>query len=90
MKAASRVGKEGMDVARAQERAQAIRAQLEDLELRLAEDIDKLEASYDPAGEDLEEVRVYPKKSDIHMKVYGLTWMPYRKDISGKLNPDWQ
>jgi len=90
MKAASRVGKEGMDVARAQERAQAIRAQLEELELRLAEDIDKLEASYDPAGEDLEEVRVYPKKSDIHMKVYGLTWMPYRKDTGGKLNPDWQ
>lgn len=90
MKAASRVSKEGMDVARAQERAQAIRVQLEELELRLAEDIDKLEASYDPAGEDLEEVRVYPRKSDIHMKVYGLTWMPYRKDIGGKLNPDWR
>jgi len=90
MKSASRMGKEGMDVARAQERAQAVQIQLEELELLLAEDIDKLETSYDPAGEELEEIRMYPKKSDIRMKVYGLTWMPYRKDIGGSISPDWQ
>ena len=90
MKSASRMGKEGMDVARAQQRAQAVRTQLEELEVRLAEDIDKLETSYDPAGDELEEIRVFPKKSGIRMKVYGLSWMPYRKDTGGSMSPDWQ
>ncbi len=89
MKSASRVGKEGMDVARAQERALSIQAELEELERQLEDDIRNLETSFDPAGEELEEIRVYPKKTDMNIKVYGLAWMPYRKGAGGGLNPDW-
>ena len=89
MKSASRLGKETQDVARARERAKAVQLEMDELEMRLQEDIAGLEASYDPGGEDLEEVRVSPSMTDITLEVFGLAWMPYRKDATGRLSPDW-
>jgi hypothetical protein len=89
MKSASRMGKESMDVKRALEKAQAIQNQLEDMEMRLQEDIAALEAGFDATREELEEVRIYPKRSDMTIHVFGLAWMPYRKTAGGQLSPDW-
>jgi hypothetical protein len=89
MKSASRMKKEKMDVARAQERAEALQAQLSELEARLQEDIDRIELSFDPELEDLEEINVKPKSSDITLEIFGLAWMPFRKDAGGRLIPDW-
>ena len=89
MKSASRMGKEGMDVERARERAQVIQGRLGDMELRLQEDIAALEAGFDATREELEEFRIYPKRTDMTMHVFGLVWMPYRKTAGGRLNPDW-
>ena len=41
-------------------------------------------------AEELEEVMLKPKSTDITLEVFGLTWMPYRKDAGGRLTPDWQ
>jgi len=49
-----------------------------------------LEATFEPAAEQLEEVLVKPKSTDITLDLFGLTWMPYRKDAGGRLSPDWQ
>jgi hypothetical protein len=89
MKSASRIGKEGMDVERARERAQVIQGQLDDMEMRLQEDIAALESGFDATREELEEVRIYPKRTGMTMHVFGLVWMPYRKTAGGRLSPDW-
>ena len=89
MKSASRMGKEGMDVERAREKALVIQTQIDEMEMRLQKDIATLEAGFDAVQEELEEIRIYPKKIDMTLHVFGLVWMPYRKTADGRLNPDW-
>ncbi len=89
MRSASRMQKETMDVTRAQERSAAIEAQLIDLEARMQADIEKIEFSFDPEFEELEEISVKPKSTDITLEVFGLAWVPYRKNAAGQLGPDW-
>ena len=90
MRSASRVQKEKMDVARAQERAEAVRLQLSELDERLQEDIDAIEFSMDAEAEKLEEISVKPKSTDITLEIFGLAWMPFRKNAGGGLSPDWK
>jgi len=89
LKSAGGMRKERMDVARAQETAEAIREQLNRLELQLQNDIQNLEGTYDPASEKLTEIRVQPKTTDMSPKLFGLAWLPYRKEADGGLVPDW-
>ena len=90
MKSAGRMRKEKMDVARAKERADAVRKQLAELESRLQEDIERLEMQFDPEQEALEEIRIAPKLSDITMELFGLAWLPYRQNDQGRFRPDWR
>lgn len=89
MRSASRMQKEKMDVARAKERAEAIQAQLWDLEAKLQEDIDTIELSFDPEAEPIDEVTIKPKSSDITLEAFGLAWIPFRRNTEGRLSPDW-
>jgi hypothetical protein len=89
MRSASRMRAEKMDVARAQERAEGVRLQLSELEVRLQEDIDRIELAFDTEAEELEEISVRPKSTDITLEIFGLAWMPFRKDGRGRLSPDW-
>ena len=89
MRSAGRVQKEKMDVARAQERADAIRLQLSELDEQLQKDIDTIELSYDAKFEELEKISIKPKSTDITLEIFGLAWMPFRKDAGGKLSRDW-
>ncbi len=90
MKSASRMRKEKMDVARAQERAEAVRQQLGELDARLQADIDTLDAGLDPEAIELGAVTVKPKSSDITLTLYGLGWLPYRRNAGGGLGADWR
>jgi hypothetical protein len=89
MRSASRVQKEKMDVARAQERAEAVRLQLSELDQRLQEDIDAIASSMNAQAEELEKISVNPKSTDITLEIFGLAWMPFRKNAGGGLSPDW-
>ncbi len=89
MRSASRMRKETMDVTRAQERSAAIEVQLSELEVRMQADIEKIEFSFDPQFEELEEISVKPKSTDITLEVFGLAWVPYRKNAGGRWGPDW-
>jgi hypothetical protein len=88
MRSASRVKKEKMDVVRATERAEAIRLQLTELDERLQEDMNTIELSLDTDVEELEEISIKPKSTGITLEVFGLTWMPFRKNARGGLDPD--
>ena len=90
VKSAGRMRKESMDVARAQEMAAAVKHEMAELDDRLKSDIDSLDATFDPADEELEEVTVKPQSTNITLKVFSLIWMPFRKDAGGRLTPDWQ
>lgn len=90
MRSASRMRKESMDVARAKERVEAVQAQLDDLETRMQEDIEKTEFSYDAESEVLDEIRIKPKSTDITLDIFGLAWIPYHKDARGRLTSDWE
>ena len=74
---------------RARERAESLKEQLEQLEARLQADIDNLETTLDPASETLKEIRVEPRSTDIAVEFFGLVWLPFRRDASGRLMPDW-
>jgi hypothetical protein len=89
VKSAGRMRKESMDVARAQQTAEAVKQEMAELDQHLQSDIDSLEASYDPAAEQLDEVMVKTKSTDITLEAFGLAWMPYRKGADGRLSPDW-
>ena len=89
VKSAGRMRKESMDVARAQETAAAVKHEMVELDERLQSDIDSLDTTFDPAGEELEEVTVKPQSTNITLKVFSLIWMPFRKDAGGRLTPDW-
>jgi hypothetical protein len=89
MKSAGRLSKEQMDVDRAQETMAAINNKITDLEARLQNDIDKLDAAYDSASEPLDEVRVNPRSTDITLTIFGLLWLPFRREAGGRLMPDW-
>ncbi len=90
VKSAGRMRKESMDVARAQQTAAAVKHEIDELDERLQSDIDSLDATFDPADEELQEVTVKPQSTNITLEVFGLTWMPYRKDVGGRLSPDWK
>jgi len=90
MRSASRTKKEKMDVVRAEEKAEAIRQQITELDERLQEDIDNIEFSMDAETETLDKISIKPKSSDITLEIFGLAWMPFRKNLGGELRPDWQ
>ena len=89
VRSASRIRKESMDVDRARETLEATRLQLEALDQRLQEDIERIEADFVPDEESIQEVLVKPKSSDITLDFFGLVWLPYRRDARGQLAPDW-
>ena len=87
---ASRVRKEKMDVARARERADAVRGKLAELDRKLADDIDAIEARTAPGAIELETVGIKARSADITLELFGLAWMPYRLRADGRLAPDWR
>jgi hypothetical protein len=97
--AASRVGtaiktaggarKEAADVARARQTAEKVRADLEALNAQLEKEVAQLDTAFDAQTEELEEIVVRAKATDIHVPVVALAWMPYSPDSKGRLRPAW-
>ncbi len=80
---------EEMDVSRARKRVESISVQLDELDTRMQEDIEKIEFSYDAETEPLHEIRIKPKSTDITLDIFGLAWIPFRQDAQGHLARDW-
>jgi hypothetical protein len=89
MKRASAARKKSGDVERARETAAKVRQDLEALNVALQTDIDAMQGSYDAQSEELNEIVIKPKSTDIQVAVFGLVWMPFRSDDNGRLQPAW-
>jgi len=82
--------KEAGDVNRARQTAKKVRTDITALNDKLAAEITALETAYDAQSEELTEIRVRPKATDIHVSLIGLAWMPYRDKGEGKLVNAWR
>lgn len=81
--------KEAGDVARAKETAEAVRAQLRDLEAEFEKDVEKLGNAFDAQSERLEEILVKPKITDVHVQLIGIGWFPFARAEDGRLSVVW-
>ena len=86
----SRSMKENQDVDRASENVEALTQQLALLETEFKAEADALAGRWNPQEEALETVTVRPKKSDITIRLVGLTWAPMRMDEEGRQIPAWE
>lgn len=89
IRSATGARKEAADVARAKETAKKVTADLEKLNVELQKEIDTLDDAFDAQAEELTEVQVKAKTTDIHVPLVGLVWMPYRKSDDGRLEAAW-
>ena len=89
MRSASRMRKESMDINRAQETLEATRLQIKELDRQFQEEVQRTETAFDPETEAIREVPVKPNAGDLELAFFGLVWLPYRRDASGRPAPDW-
>jgi len=89
MRKAGSARKEAADVARAKQTAAKVRKDLAALNKSLAAEVNALDTSYDSQNEELSEIGVRPKSTDIHVELIGLIWMPYRQSGDGRLESAW-
>ena len=77
------------DVARAKQTANKVQADLRALNRELERELAKLDTAFDAQAEELDEIIVRAKTTDIHIPVVGLAWMPYAPDSRGRMRPAW-
>ena len=73
----SRSKKAEQDVDRAAETVEAVQQRIADLEAEFKAETEALEARLDPQSEELETIRVKPKKTDIQLQLLTLAWTPF-------------
>jgi hypothetical protein len=89
IKTASGARKEAADVARAEQTAQKVQADLIALNAKLQHEIDELDTAFDAQAEPLDEIILRAKATDIHIPLVSLAWMPYSPDARGRMRPAW-
>ncbi len=89
IKTAGSARKEAADVARAKQTAEKVRKDIAALSATLEQEIKDLETSFDSQTEELKEVVVRAKSTDINVVVTGLVWLPYTASEKGRLQPAW-
>ena len=89
IKTAGGASKEAADVERARETAEKVKADMADLNTALEKEIDELDTSFNAQDEELKEIVVRAKSTDIHVSLTGLAWLPYAADDDGRLRPAW-
>jgi hypothetical protein len=82
--------KESQDVDRAEDNLDVVRKQFADAETEFQAEVEALEASFDPASEDLETISVKPRKTDISVRALALAWAPYWRLQDGSRSPAWE
>ncbi len=81
--------KESQDVARAEQTVEKVRADLDALNAELEKEIASLDTAFDAQAEELDEIVVRAKSTDINVALTGLVWLPYVKGDKGRLLPAW-
>ena len=89
IKTAGGASKEAADVDRARETADKVKADLAALGEALEKEVADLDTAFNAQDEELKEIVVRAKSTDIHVALTGLVWMPYTADDEGRLRPAW-
>lgn len=79
------VRKESSDVARAQATANKVREDLQVLAEQFDVEVANLDAAYDAEAEELKEILIKPKSSDIEIQLVALAWVPFTRDSKGRV-----
>lgn len=77
------------DIAAAEEKIEAVEAQLKELEQRFEQDAQSLEARYHPEALNLEPLSLAPRKSDMQLQPLVVAWRPWRVAANGQAEPAW-
>ncbi len=89
IKTAGSASKEAADVERARQTAEKVKADIADLNAALEKEIEALDTSFDAQAEELKEIVVRARSTDVHVTLTGLVWLPYVADDDGRLRPAW-
>jgi hypothetical protein len=89
IKTAGGASKEAADVGRAIQTAEKVKQEIAALNETLETEIAELDTSFDAQTEELDEIVVRAKSTDIHISLTGLVWLPYTADDKGRLRPVW-
>jgi hypothetical protein len=81
--------KESQDVTRAEQTVTKVQADLEALNAELEKEIAALDTAFNAQVEELDEIVVRAKSTDINVALTGLVWLPYTKGEKGRLLPAW-
>ena len=81
--------KEAADVERAKQTANKVKADIAALSKELEKEVAALDTSFDAQAEELDEIVVRAKSTDIHVAITGLIWLPYTTGENGRLSPAW-
>lgn len=76
MRSAGKVIKESGDVGRAQENLTRLNEQLVELQDKLQDELNNLEDKFDLTIEQLEVVKIRPRKTNISVKLFSFVWVP--------------
>jgi hypothetical protein len=90
MRKAGSAKKQAGDVERAKQTAEKVRADLAALNEQASIELAKLSEKYNAQDDELTELPVRPKTTDIHVPVIGLAWLPYAQDQQGRYQPAWR
>ncbi len=89
IKTASSAQKEAADVARAKQTASKVKKDIAALNQALETEVAELDTAFDAQSEELSEVVVRAKSTDIHVAITALVWLPYTTGEDGRLKPAW-
>ena len=92
IRGASGSRKEAGDVARAKQTARKVQQDIKALETALQKDLAALDDVYDAQQEELAEIVIKAKVSDVNVPLLCLAWLPYRETESAQraaLEPAW-
>lgn len=81
---------ESADIKRAEENLKKVEQERADLEAEFQAELDALADHLAPTTEALEKVLLRPRKSDIHVDLVSLVWLPYRVEEGGSLVAAWK
>lgn len=85
----NRATRKEQEAAHAQENLSALEQQLEKLELDFKDEMSRLERRYDAQSEPLEKIAIFPKKTNIKVKLLALAWVPVWRNESSADTAIW-
>ncbi len=89
IKTAGSARKEAADVERAKQTSTKVKADIAALSKALEKEVAELDTAFNAQSEELDEIVVRAKSTDIHVAITGLVWLPYTSGDNGRLSPAW-